>query len=75
MDYPAFVQMVGMLRSRSGNVGVEVVRMYVNRIRIKTSGRWKQWMRILMEERINAGVVETTHKKNPVLYSWSTENQ
>jgi hypothetical protein len=55
MDYPAFVQMVGMLRSHSRNVGVEFVRIYLNRIRMKTSGRWKQWMRILMEERINAG--------------------
>ncbi|KAF7342851.1 hypothetical protein MSAN_02001200 [Mycena sanguinolenta] len=75
MDYPAFVAIVDMLRSRWRTPGRESpslkrARIYLGDIRMKTSGRWRQWMQILVNEGMDVAVVESTRRDYPSMNSW-----
>ncbi|KAF7342853.1 hypothetical protein MSAN_02001400 [Mycena sanguinolenta] len=74
-DYPAFVAIVEMLRSRWRTPGRESpslkrARIYLGNIRMKTSGKWKQWMQILVNEGMDVAVVESTRRDYPSMNSW-----
>lgn len=53
-----FVEIVDRLRSRSRHAGrqLQSVRIYLNSVRMKTSGRWKERMNVLRNEDMNAAV-------------------
>lgn len=50
--------MVDRLRSRSRHTGGQLpsVRIYLNSVRMKTSGRWKEQMNVLRNEDMNTAV-------------------
>ncbi|KAJ7859058.1 hypothetical protein B0H14DRAFT_2577430 [Mycena olivaceomarginata] len=75
MDYPAFVAMVDMLRSRSRNAPgpcqpLEFVEIYLDRLRMRTRGRWTQWTQALVDEGMDVAIANTTQRGGSVVHDW-----
>ncbi|KAF7342882.1 hypothetical protein MSAN_02004600 [Mycena sanguinolenta] len=70
MDYPAFVAMADMLRSRwripgQKSPSLRLVRIYLNQVRMRTGGKWMQWMQVLADEGMDVAVVQSTRDYPP----------